>query len=62
MAKQPAKMQRKVHTVLHEFKHGSLHSGKGGKLVKSRSQAIAIALSAGRKAAGMKPRRPKKGK
>jgi len=28
-----------------EFKTGSLHSGKGGKVVKSPKQAIAIALS-----------------
>jgi hypothetical protein len=31
--------------VMHEFKTGTLHSGKGGKVVKSRKQAIAIALS-----------------
>ena len=36
----------KVHKVLHEFKHGQLHSGsKHGKKVTSRKQAIAIALS-----------------
>lgn len=35
-----------VHTEMHKFKHGSLHSGsKSGPLVKSRKQAIAIALS-----------------
>ena len=28
-----------------EFKAGSLHSGKGGKVVKSKKQAIAIAMS-----------------
>jgi hypothetical protein len=31
--------------VMHEFKKGSLHSGKGGKKVQSRKQAIAIMLS-----------------
>jgi Family of unknown function (DUF6496) len=31
--------------VMGEFKKGSLHSGKGGKIVKSRKQAIAIMLS-----------------
>ncbi len=36
--------QAKVHTVLSEFKRGALHSGSGG-IVKSRKQAIAIALS-----------------
>ena len=30
---------------MHEFKAGSLHSGKGGKVVKNSKQAIAIALS-----------------
>lgn len=39
--KKPAKIQK----VLHEFKAGTLHSGKGGKVVKSRKQAIAIAMS-----------------
>ena len=34
-----------------EFKEGTLHSGKGGPVVKSQKQAIAIALSEGRKAA-----------
>ena len=37
--------KNKVQKVLHEFKAGTLHSGKGGKVVKSRKQAIAIALS-----------------
>jgi len=45
-------MQAKVHKVMHEFKHGDLHSGsKKGPDVHSRKQAIAIALSEGRKAA-----------
>lgn len=35
----------KVQKVLGEFKAGTLHSGKGGKIVKSRKQAVAIALS-----------------
>lgn len=34
----------KVKTVLKEFSRGTLHSGSG-KIVKSREQAIAIALS-----------------
>lgn len=41
----------KTKKVMHEFKVGTLHSGKGGKVVKSRKQAIAIALSEGRRAA-----------
>jgi ribosomal protein L21E len=35
----------KVGKVMKEFKTGSLYSGKGGKVVKSPKQAIAIALS-----------------
>jgi hypothetical protein len=42
-----------IHTEMHRFKHGQLHSGsKRGPLVRSRSQAIAIALSEARKAKG----------
>jgi len=36
--------------VMHEFKAGTLHSGKGGPVVKKRAQAIAIALSEAGKA------------
>lgn len=45
------KAQKKVGKVMGEFKEGTLHSGKGGPVVKSRQQAVAIALSEGRKAA-----------
>lgn len=44
-------MQKKVGKVMGEWKEGTLHSGKGGPVVKSQKQAIAIALSEGRKAA-----------
>ena len=37
--------QPKVKKVMKEFKAGTLHSGKKGPVVKSRKQAIAIALS-----------------
>lgn len=44
------KKDGKVEKVLHEFKEGSLHSGsKKGPKVKSRKQAVAIALSEARK-------------
>lgn len=36
---------KKVKKVMGEFKAGTLHSGKGGPVVKSRKQAIAIAMS-----------------
>lgn len=39
------KQQAKVGKVMSEFKAGGLHSGKGGPVVKSRKQAIAISLS-----------------
>jgi hypothetical protein len=40
----------KVRKVMHEFKVGTLHSGsKKGPVVKSRKQAVAIALSEARK-------------
>ena len=38
------KEQVKVAKVMHEYKHGSLKSGSGGK-VKNRRQAVAIAMS-----------------
>ena len=45
------KGQAKVQKVMHEFKTGSLHTGsKKGPVVKSRKQAIAIALSEAGKA------------
>jgi hypothetical protein len=39
--------QKKVHKVMSEYKHGDLKSSSGGK-VKSRKQAVAIALSEAR--------------
>lgn len=48
--KKETKAQAKVHKVMHEFKYGELHSGsKKGPMVKSRAQAIAIALSESKK-------------
>src|SRR3954467_3864190 len=47
MAKSTPRQRRTEGRVMHEFKHGELKSGRGGKAgkVKSRKQAIAIALS-----------------
>ena len=39
------KPQDKVQKVMHEYKAGTLHSGGDGKVVKSRKQAVAIAMS-----------------
>lgn len=40
-----AAKQKKVGKVMSEYKAGTLHSGKGGKVVKNPKQAIAIAMS-----------------
>jgi hypothetical protein len=52
MSKYSKKAQEKIEEVMHEFKHGELKSGKGGKggIVKSREQAIAIGISEAREA------------
>jgi len=39
------KASPKMQKVMHEFKGGKLHTGQGGADVKSRQQAIAIAMS-----------------
>lgn len=44
MAKQSSGQRKTVGRVMHEWKHGELDSSRGGK-VKSRRQAVAIALS-----------------
>ena len=36
---------KKVEKVMREYKEGTLHSGKGGKVVTNPKQAIAISLS-----------------
>ena len=46
MAKKKTKAQAKVSKVMRQFKNGTLNSGSAkGPKVKSRKQAIAIALS-----------------
>lgn len=45
MKKKMSKSQKKVEKVMGEYKEGQLHSGsKKGPVVKSRSQALAIAM------------------
>lgn len=51
------KQQAKVGKVMSEYKDKTLHSGKGGPVVKSRKQAIAIAMS---EAKMPKPKKKKK--
>ena len=43
--KKMTKSAKKVGKVMGEFKEGTLHSGKGGKVVTNPRQAVAIALS-----------------
>ena len=43
--KKMSKADKKVGKVMREYKEGTLHSGKGGPVVKSRKQAVAIAMS-----------------
>jgi len=57
MAKYGKKAQKKVKKAMHERKKGTLKSGRSGKKVKSRKQAIAIGLSEARKAGGKVPKK-----
>jgi len=57
MAKYGKKAQEKVERAMHERKRGTLKSGRSGKRVTSRKQAIAIGLSEARKAGGKVPRK-----
>ena len=57
--KAASKGRSKVKKVMHEYKHGELKSGRAGKggKVKSRKQAVAIALSEARKSGARIPRK-----
>jgi hypothetical protein len=57
MAKYGKKAQAKVKRAMHERKRGTLKSGRSGKRVTSRKQAIAIGLSEARRAGGKVPRK-----
>ena len=56
MARYGKKAQQKVERAMHELKHGTLRSGRSGKRVTSRKQAIAIGLSEARRAGGKVPK------
>jgi hypothetical protein len=51
------KASEKVERAMHERKHGTLKSGRSGKKVKSRKQAIAIGLSEARRSGAKVPRK-----
>jgi hypothetical protein len=57
MARYGKKAQSKVERAMHERKHGTLRSGRSGKKVTSRKQAIAIGLSEARREGGKVPRK-----
>ena len=54
------KASKKVERAMHERKAGTLKSGRSGKKVTSRKQAIAIGLSEARKSGAKVPPRKKK--
>jgi hypothetical protein len=53
------KAAAKVKKVMHERKAGTLRSGRSGKKVTSRKQAIAIGLSEARRAGAKVPKKRK---
>jgi uncharacterized protein DUF6496 len=57
MAKYGRKASQKVERAMHERKRGTLRSGRSGRKVTSRKQAIAIGLSEARDAGAKVPKR-----
>ena len=55
MARYSKKAGEKVEKAMHERKHGTLKSGRSGKKVTSKKQAIAIGLSEAREAGAKVP-------
>jgi hypothetical protein len=53
------KAGEKVERAMHEMHRGKLRSGRSGKKVTSRKQAIAIGLSEARRAGGKVPAKKK---
>ena len=62
MAKYSKKAQESVKDAMHEKKHGELKSGRSGKKVTSRKQAIAIGLSEAREKGAKVPKKAAKKK
>jgi len=60
MAQYGKKASQKVEKAMHERKEGTLKSGRSGKKVTSKKQAIAIGLSEARKAGGKVPSKSSK--
>lgn len=57
MARYGKKASEKVEKAMRERKRGTLRSGRSGKKVTSRKQAIAIGLAQARRAGGKVPRK-----
>jgi hypothetical protein len=57
MAKYSKKAEKKIEKVMHEKKEGKLKSGRSGKKVTSRKQAIAIGISEARQAGYKVPKK-----
>ena len=62
MARYGKKAGKKVEKAMHERKHGTLKSGRSGKKVTSKKQAIAIGLSEAREAGAKVPAKKKSAK
>ena len=60
MARYGKKASKKVKRAMHERKRGKLRSGRSGKKVKSRKQAIAIGLSEARRSGAKVPAKRKR--
>lgn len=54
------KASEKVEKAMHEMKRGELRSGRSGKKVTSRKQAVAIGLAQARRSGGKLPRAPRR--
>lgn len=60
MARYGRRAAQKVKRAMHERKRGTLKSGRSGKKVTSRKQAIAIGLAEARRTGGKVPRKKSK--
>ena len=60
--KDTKKASKKVETVMRERKRGTLRSGRSGKKVTSRKQAIAIGLSEARRSGAKVPKKKSSGR
>jgi uncharacterized protein DUF6496 len=54
------KASKKVERAMHERKRGTLRSGRSGRKVTSRKQAIAIGLSEARRSGAKVPKRSRR--